>query len=54
MTRIQYESHAEQMEAYRKEFAEYWNPIRWARKTTLHLTDKELAMIEFNEWKTHG
>lgn len=50
MTRIQYEHHAEQMEAYRTEFAAYWKHLTTPPPP---ITPQELAMEElrfWNEW----
>lgn len=48
MTRIQYEHHAEQMEAYRAEFAEYWKYL--TNPPPAKMSQQELAMMELSFW----
>jgi hypothetical protein len=52
MNRNQYTQHQEQMEAYRKEFAEVW--IEQLERNRSTLSAQELALVElimWNQWR---
>lgn len=48
MTRTQYEHHAEQMEAYRKEFSLLWG--KFLERARHNIPGSELAMMELKFW----
>ena len=50
MTRIQYDHHAEQMEAFRAEFYEMWENAVMFSPCLKKMNAKDLAVIELREW----
>lgn len=48
MTRAQYEHHAEQMEAYRRDFRIAWETE--FQPLLAHLNAKEMAMAQLKQW----